>query len=255
VPNHDLEAFQAGLIQGRKVWQRFQSFACGHRIGLDLARVDRPRCARGLVAEEIDLAAHQVVHGRSGALVGHGGQLRAQRLLQQHATEMRDRPQAGIGERDFLPVGLDILDQLADGVGRQVGPADNRHRHVGNQAGAGKGGGWIIGQLAVERSACCLTDVMYEEGVPIRLGPGDAGGGDGAAGAGRVLDDYRLPECLGHALPEQTRDGIGWPSRRERHEQSDWAGGIVRLRGRGTYEHGQSDEDDTGFAHRSRLLG
>src|SRR3712207_7366168 len=58
-----------------------------------------------------------------------------------YTTLFRSRPHPGMGERDLVLIGLDVLDHLADRAGFQVGPADERHRDVGDQANAGKGGG------------------------------------------------------------------------------------------------------------------
>ncbi len=82
------------------------------------------------------------------------------------------------------------------------------------------------------------------EGVAIRLGPGDTASGDGAAGAGRVLDHHLLPEGLGHALPKQTCDRIGWAACRERHDHRDDAVGIIRLGCCRAQQQGGHDEDD-----------
>jgi hypothetical protein len=60
----------------------------------------------GLVAHDVHLAAEQVVHRRCRALVGHGGHVDLQALLQQQAAQVRCGAQAGIGQVDLALVGF-----------------------------------------------------------------------------------------------------------------------------------------------------
>ena len=102
VPDPDLNAFEAAFRGGRNVGQGVQAFLGEHGIGLDAAGLDRVGRVGGLVAHEIDLAAHQVGHRRAGALVRHGGELRVERLHEEHAAQLRGGADAGVGVEDLI---------------------------------------------------------------------------------------------------------------------------------------------------------
>jgi hypothetical protein len=65
------------------------------------------------------------------------------------------------------------------------------------------------------------AEIAHHHGVAIGRGLGDAGGADGAAGTGDVLDDDLHAQRLAHVLPENARQHIGRASRRKRHDHRD----------------------------------
>ena len=69
--------------------------------------------------------------------------------------------------------------------------------------------------------------------------PADA---DGAAGAGRVLDDDGLAERAAHALGHDAGDGVGRTAGRERHDHGDRPRRIgLRVRGGDASKRGERD--------------
>ena len=218
-------------------------------IGLDLAGLDLAGRVGGLVAQDIDLTAQKVGHRRAGALVGHGRHRHVQRRLKQHAAEMRGRADAGIGEGDVLLLRLDRLDQLGDRVGREVGPGDDGHRHVGDQPDAGEVLGRIVGELAVERGAGRLADMVQQQRVAVGVGLGDPAGAERAAGAADILDDHLLAQRPRHRLGDQTGHGVGRAAGGEGHDDGDRAGRIIGLRGGRAGEEGKGRGDQGQSAH------
>ena len=75
-------------------------------------------------------------------------------------------------------------------------------------------------------------DGAEEERVSVRLGPGDGGGADIAAGAGPVLDHHALAEDLAHLLADEPGDDIGRATCGEGDDQVDRAAGEIGLRAR-----------------------
>jgi hypothetical protein len=65
-------------------------------------------------------------------------------------------------------------------------------------------------------------------------------GADGAAGAGLVLDDHRLPPRFGEALPDDAAEDVGAAAGRERDDQVDRLVGVGLRRCRSGEAHGQA---------------
>ena len=114
----------------------------------------------------------------------------------------------------------DVLDQLADVAGLEVGSSDDGHRNVGDPADAVEGGVRIIGQFAVQGGAGSLGDVVEQKGVAVGLGPGGARGAQGAPSTTGVLDQHLLPERAGHRFGDQSGHGVGGAAGRVRDQHA-----------------------------------
>ena len=140
---------------------------------------------------------------------------------------MRAGARPGIGQGELVLLLAQVGDQLLRVAGRQVGAGDHGHRHVGDPADRGEGGGRVVGQLAVERAAGGLADMVHQDGVAVGVGLGDAGGAQGTAGAADILDDHLLAQGLGHRLGDQAADRVGGAAGGERDDHGDRPLGIV----------------------------
>ena len=87
----------------------------------------------------------------------------------------------------------------------------------------GEGGVRIVGQRGAEHVRHGVgPDLGEEQRVAVGLLAGDRGRGDGAAGAGTVLDDQRLAVGeLREAVGEVARQRVGRAARADRHQQPD----------------------------------
>ena len=77
VPHADLKTLQANFLQSGQVLQSSlgQSFVAGDRIGFDFAAFNIRQGVGGLVTQNIDLPAQQIVHGHGDAFVVDGSHL------------------------------------------------------------------------------------------------------------------------------------------------------------------------------------
>ena len=85
------------------------------------------------LANVIDAAADQILHRRSGAAIGHVGDVDADHVVQQHAAEMGGRARAGRAELHLRLVRLGVGDELLEVLHRQVLARDQRDRNLGDQ--------------------------------------------------------------------------------------------------------------------------
>ena len=90
----------------------------------------------------------------------------------------------------------------------------------------------IVGQLGRERMRHRIgPDLGEEQRVAVRLLARHGGRGDGAAGAGPVLHDQRLPVGeLREAVRQVARQRVGRAARADRHQQPDRTIGPLRRR-------------------------
>jgi hypothetical protein len=87
--------------------------------------------------------------------------------------------------------------------------------------------------------------MVQQQRVAIRIGLGDAGGAERAAGAADILDNDLLLQRIGHRLGDQTRHRIGRTTGREGDDDGDDARGIIVLRLRRHGEQGQSRNESS----------
>ena len=81
--------------RGRDIGQLRQSAIRQDRERPDLAAGNLCQRSGRLVAHDVDMSAHQVVHCRSDTPIGHVGDVLFERRQQAHASEVRDRADAG----------------------------------------------------------------------------------------------------------------------------------------------------------------
>src|SRR6185295_16618798 len=242
VPDGDLEALQSLLVEGRQVGQRRHARLGRDAVRLHLAGLDLRGRVRRLVAQQVDLSAQEVIHRRPGSLVGHRQQVGLERAHEQHSTQVRRRADAGVGERHLVLVRLDVLQEILEVVRRQVVAAEDRHRHVVDEADVFEVGEGIEAQLPVQGRRGRHSDVVDEDGVAVGLGVLDQLGGEDAAGARPVLDDDRLPERLGHGLRDDARDGVGRPGREGHHQRDRVRRELLRVCRRAEREQRRSEK-------------
>ena len=88
----------------------------------------------------------KILHRRSGAAIGHVGDVDADHVVQQHAAEMGGGARAGRAELHLALVRLGVGDELLEVLHRQVLARDQHDRHLRDQADRGE-----IGLRVVER--------------------------------------------------------------------------------------------------------
>ena len=224
VPDRDLEVLETGFLHGRQILQcrRCQALARGDGISLDFLRLDLAARIGGLVAHQVDLAADQVGHGRSGALVGNRCHIHLERAHDQQAAQMRGRAQARVGQVDLALVGVEPGTQFGEIVRRQRGAADQRHRHVVDHADILEVIQRLERQVAIQRRRGGHADVVQQHRIAVSGGLGHLVGADRAARAGCVVDhDGAAPERLAHGFGQIPRDPVGRSAGGERHDDRD----------------------------------
>jgi hypothetical protein len=208
-----------------------------------------------LVAHDVDLAAQQVVHGRRGALVGHGRHVDLHGRLEQQAAQVRGRADARIGQVDLALVGLHPLGKLGVVVGRQVGPADQRHRHFVDHAEVFEVVQRLVGQRAVQRRCAGDADVVQQQRVAIRRGLGDLVGAQRAADAADVLDDDGAAQRLAQRFGEVPGDLVGRAPGGEGHDERDGFVGVFGQCGKGNNGGQEARGERQGCAHQEVSIG
>ncbi len=225
-------------------------------VGFDGAALDLGHRVGGLVAQEVDLAADEIVHGRAGAAIGNLGDLHAEDRLDQHVAQVRAGAGAGTAHRHLLLVGANVVQRFLDVVGSETLLAVEDERAAVDEADAGKCFGRFVGELGIERRAGCKRQMVDHQRVAVRLGLGDASRTGRAAGTERIFDDDGLAQGVAHRLADQPRDGVRGAAGGVGHDQGDLAGRIV-LRAGGADKHQRRSECNNGTAekrqHRSPL--
>jgi hypothetical protein len=107
---------------------------------------------------------------------------------------------------------------------------------------------YVLGQRAVRR----MRAGNDQERVTVRLAARHGLGGKAAGDAGLGLDDDRLAEPLRHLVPQESRDDVHVPARREAMQELDRAIGVL-LRRRRAGEHGQQCERANDFPDHATL--
>ena len=75
-----------------------QSLRCSDRIGLDFFTIDISHGVAGLITQQINLPAHQIVDGHGHAFVGNGGEFGFHGCLPQQTAQMGGRAYTGIAQ-------------------------------------------------------------------------------------------------------------------------------------------------------------
>ena len=213
MPDADLEALQPQLVERRNVRKRRHALLRSHRIRLHLAALDLGGGIGGLVAHEIHLAAEQIVHRRRGALVGNGQELGLDGAHEQQSAQMRGRSDPCVRQSDLVLVRLDVSEELLEILRREALPADDRHRHVVDEADVLEILERIEAQAAVQRRRRRHADMVDQDRVAVRLRVLHLLGRQNSARARAVLDEDRLAQGLAHRLRHHAGDGIGRSAR------------------------------------------
>ncbi len=208
MPGGDLEALEPGLIERGQIRQHRESRRRGRGIANDTPVLDRVHRGGGLVAHQVELAAEEIVHGRTGATVGDRGQLGAERLQEQEPAKVGGRADAGVGVGCRHALLLRPGEQLRDGARRQAGLADDRHRHIGDAADRIEVVDHVVPQVVVERGRGGVGDVPDRQRVAVGRGLRDPGHADGAAGAAQILDQHLLAQSAAHRFPDEAGDRV-----------------------------------------------
>jgi len=86
----------------------------------------------------------------------------------------------------------------------------------------------IVRKLAVEmRADTVRRHRRLEQGVAVGIRLCDEVGRDDTGGAAAVIDDHRLPECIGELLADRARDDVRRAARRETDENAYRSSRIV----------------------------
>ena len=136
----------------------------------------------------------------------------------------------------------DVGDEALEIFRREIRLADDRHRHVGDQADRLKAFDRIVGQGLVEADAGRLADVTEQDRVAVRFRLGDAGRADRSAGAADIHDDDLLSQAAPHRFGDQAGDDVARPGGGERHHHRHRAVRII-LRER---RYGAAQEQESG---------
>ncbi len=137
------------LERGRQVRQRRRALLVEDRQRLDGAAVDLRLGGGDDLAQEVDAAAGEVLHRRSGAAIGNVVDIGPQDVVEQHAAEMGGRAGAGRAELHLALIGLGVGDELLEVADRQIlahGQDDRNLRHQCDRR--------EIVDRAVERPSC-----------------------------------------------------------------------------------------------------
>ena len=157
----------------------------------------------------MDLPAEQISESRWRPAIRHVNHVHAAHQLEELAGHMGRRPDASRGHVELARVGLGIVDELRNGIGRER--CIDFH-HVG-YAGDGRNrrdvARKIVVEFSVERDVDRMRGRDHEQRVAVRRRIHDCLGGDIAAGAGAVLDDELLAEPLRQALTHEPRQDVG----------------------------------------------
>src|SRR6266849_159497 len=200
-----------------------------HPAGLDVAG-HRAQ----VLKREIDLIAHDVRLARGAALVRHVDRGEISALAKHLAGEVvrRAAPARAVGEAPGIF--LRKLDQLSCRIRTQRRLRDQDvgrgHRERDRRKVAQRLIAQVLEQGRVDREH---ADRAHQDGVAVRFGLGDEFGGDGAVGAGPVLDHGRLAkEFLEHGA-DRAADDIRRPAGDEGDHDPDRLGGIALSQRRG----------------------
>ena len=163
------------------------------------------------------------------------------------------RADAGIGQGGLGARSLKVPDEILERIRRQVGPTDDRHRRLRDEADRCECRLRIVGKLAIESGRGRESHVIDQQGVAVRVGAHRAAGADSAASAAGVLDRDLLAENFRHGLRGDARDRIGRPARGRGDDDVDRPRRVV-LR-RGGADHGPKRRGDREQTHRVSSRG
>ena len=227
VPDREFEILEPHLTQGRVV---LQQLVVGHWLGggdgkcLDPAGFDLLRGIGGLVAHQVHLPAQQGIHRRGRATIGDGGHGfgSVDGGLPHQAAQVRGRTQPGVGNVELAGVGLDVVLEVAVGVGRQLRLAYQGHRYFIDQTQELEVFQRLVLDLLVERGRCRHADMEQQQRMAVGSGPRDLGGTDGAARTGRVFhQEGRARNGFAHGFAKLPRHQVGRAAGCEWHHHGD----------------------------------
>ncbi len=230
----------SGLLGGRDVGQRRQALGGGDAVGLDLAALDLLGHAHRLLAQEIDVAADQVVHRRPGAAIGHERRLEAELRGEQQARHVRGGADAAMRLLHLVAVLLQIGHELRHRLGGKIIARGDHRRGVRGEADRLEVLRGIVFEIRREhRRGHVRSHAAGEQGVAVRRCGGDARAAERAAGAADILDHQLVAERPAHMVGDDARHHVARPAGRERHHHGDGARRIALCRSR--YRRGRQE--------------
>ena len=168
---------------------------------------------------------------------------------------MAGRAEAGGGERVFLRIGLQRLDQLLHVVGRHLGVDAEDQRALRQFADGREILDCVeLDGLLVQQRIDRMNGRVQVQRVAIGCRARDVGRADHAGSAGAVFHHHGLTQLLGELLGVDARHAVDRAAGRMRHHQRDRALRISLLRGGGGGRQGggQRQGGNQGFEQRQR---
>ena len=153
--------------------------------------------------------------------------------LQQLAGQVRLGADAGRGVVVLVRLGLGLGDQVGDRGDAGVRLHEQHVRRVHQLRDRREVLDRIVGQVLEQAGIHRDRGRGEQQRMAVRIGARHQRHAGVAAAAGAIVDDHALAERLRQRLGQDARDDVGRPAGRERHDQRDGAGRIVRLGGRG----------------------
>ncbi|MNV68060.1 hypothetical protein D3C71_1608900 [compost metagenome] len=196
------------------------------------------RCSTGQHIEQNgDVAADQVGHGGSAALVGDVADVHACHRLEQFAREMRGRPHAGRAVAEFSRCRFQHGNELANVLSLDR-CADQQD--VGNGRDQRNGGEVPLRVVGRRRSRQRIDGVRchgaHQQHAAIGCGLRHLRGTNGPSTAGDVLHHNAVGDALRQFLRNEAGDDICCSARREGNHQRDRTLRQYRLREHGLHQ-------------------
>ena len=130
-----------------------------------------------------------------------------------------------MGHVHLVAVGLHVVEEALQVVGREVLLGHDDDRRSGGKADGREVLGRIVFQVRVEGGRGAVgAHMAHHDGVAVRLRLRGAGDARGAAGAGDVLDHDLLAERAGHVVAYDAGDHVCRAAGREGHDHGDRTG-------------------------------
>ncbi len=182
------------------------------------------------------------------------GRLHAEYRVEQQASEMRDRADAGMRHVQLIGVRSHISCEFLEVVRRKVLSRHQQHRKTGDHADRREIELRIVGEAGIERDGRRVrSHVAQLNGVSIGVCAHRTRRAGGAARPDDVLDDELLPERARHVLAQDAGNDVGRPAGRERHDDRDRPRriGLRRCRPRVVYceGNGRDRQNSRTFRH------
>ena len=231
------------LGKGRHCGQRAQALGRRHRQCTQPAGADLRVAGGRIDKHERHLAAHHVLDRRCCAAVGHMGQIDARAHPQHLHRQVVRAAGARAGKGHRLRLALGPCDELFDRANRH-GRIDHQEQvEAADQADRCQVFFGVVAQLAVKRwIGRQRGGVGSHHHVAIGLGAGGVLSADVGAGAGPVVDDQGLAQCLAHRLGQGAGGHVGAAAGGVGHHPLDRLGRVGLGLGLGSTAQQQGDQ-------------